>query len=130
MTSSSISCALGVLFVLAIAILHATGFERFTNEMNQTDASTMMKDMFPVLYLMPSLYLAALAAFGVLAMLDRRSRRSICLILAPAVLLAGALALLLGEWLPLVVMGVGAGFFALAALMKTQQNGGDAAQPD
>ena len=127
MSSSSISCALGVLFVLAIAGLHASGFERFTDQMNQTDASSMLKDMFPVLYLMPSLYLAALAAFGILAMVDRRSRRSICVILAPAVLLAGALALLLGEWLPLVVMGVGGGLFAFAALKAPRKTGSDKA---
>lgn len=116
MRVSSISCALGVLFILAIAALHASGFNQFTAEMNESNASAFLKDMFPVLYVMPSLFLLTLAAFGALALYSQRSRRAICLILAPAVIAAGALALLLGEWVPLVVMTLGGGLFAIAGL--------------
>jgi uncharacterized membrane protein YjjP (DUF1212 family) len=80
--------------------------------------------MFEVLYIIPSLYLLVLAAFGTLALLRPNYRRPICLILAPAVVAAGLLALMLGEWIPVAVMGSGGSLFAIAALTSR------AAQPD
>ncbi len=116
MRVSVVCCLLGIIFVLVIAALHASGFSHYTNQMNETNASVFLKDMFPILYVIPSLYLIILAAFGALAIFLKKARRSICLILAPAVLAAGALALMLGEWVPLVVMGCGGGLFLAAAL--------------
>ncbi|MEL6663296.1 MAG: hypothetical protein AAFR33_09855 [Pseudomonadota bacterium] len=84
MRISIITCALGIAFVLAIAVLHASGFGTFTAQMNESNAGPFLKDMFPILYLMPSLYLAVLAAFGVLALAQPLARRAICLILAVA----------------------------------------------
>ena len=116
MRISVISCALGVAFLLAMAALHGSGFGHFTAQMTESDASAMLKDMFPILYLMPSLYLAVLSAFGILGVVAPRARRPICLILAVATLAAGALALLLAEWVQLLVMAFGAGLFVLSAL--------------
>ncbi|MEL6322834.1 MAG: hypothetical protein AAFQ84_01230 [Pseudomonadota bacterium] len=116
MRVSSISCALGVVFVSAIAMLHGSGFGTFTAEMNETNASDFLKDMFQVLYAVPTVFLLTLAAFGVLATLNRRMRRPVCSILCPAVVATGALALVLGEWVPLVIMTLGGSLFAVAAL--------------
>ena len=64
---SSVSCFAGSLFVFAIAMLHGSGFGRFTTDMNESNASAFLKDMFIILYAVPSLFLTTLAAFGVLA---------------------------------------------------------------
>ncbi|WOE76435.1 hypothetical protein [Alterisphingorhabdus coralli] len=116
---SAISCALGIVFVLAIAALHISGFGEFTSQMNASNASDFLKDMFPILYIMPSLYLCALAIFGMLALAMPAMRKPICLILSVAVFSCGALALLLNEWIPVVVMGAGALLFLAAAFTTT-----------
>lgn len=116
MSISVISCALGILFCLSIACLHATGFSQFTGAVQASDVSNFIKDMFRVLYVVPTLFLLVLACFGGLALTTPKLRKPVCLILAPATASCGALALMLGEWIPLVVMGVGAALFLLAAL--------------
>ncbi len=113
---SRISCLLGILFVLAIAALHASGFPYYNGQMVESNASDFLKGMFPILYFMPSLYLFFMAVFGVLALVTPAARRSICLALAAAVFGCGALALLLREWTPVVVMGAGAALFVISAL--------------
>ncbi len=113
---SAVSCTIGIAFVLAIAALHISGFDHYTSQIRESDASDFLKDMFPILYAMPSLYLLTLGAFGVLALFAPTARRPICLILAVAVVAAGALALMLGEWIPVAVMSGGALFFLVAAL--------------
>jgi len=122
MNISTVFCALGIVFVLAIAALHGSGYGYLTEQMNQTNASDFLKEIFPVLFIMPSLYLSLLAAFGVLAIAKPQARRMICFMLAPAVMIAGALALMLGEWLPLIVMMAGGGVFLAAALTAPSTN--------
>ena len=116
MRISALCCLAGTLFVLAIAILHGSGFGSFTAEFEASNASAFLKAMFPILYIMPSLYLLVLGAFGILAAARPAMRRAICLLLAPATLAAGGLALLIGEWVPLIVMGLGAGLFLAASV--------------
>lgn len=117
---SRISCVLGIIFVLAIAALHISGLPHYSEQINQSNASDFLKSMFPVLYAIPSLYLAVLAIFGFVALSTPTAFRRICFVLAVAVFAAGLLALLLGEWIPVVVMGGGAALFVISAL--TQQN--------
>ena len=124
MNASNIGCSLGVAFCLAIAALHGSGFGRFTQAMKGSDAPAYLKQMFPVLYAMPSLYLVVLAAFGALAFLRPSSRRPICFILTLAVTACGALALMLGEWVPLLTMGLGGLAFLVAGLMATRAGDG------
>lgn len=116
MRVSAVCCGLGVFFVLAIAVLHGSGFGEFTGQMRASDAAPFLKDMFSVLYAMPTLYLVVLGVFGCLALMKPTMRSPICWVLGPAVLAAGALALLLGEWIPLLVMGAGGALFVVAAI--------------
>ncbi|MEO1044604.1 MAG: hypothetical protein AAFX04_04110 [Pseudomonadota bacterium] len=101
--------------MLAIAGLHISGFGDFTAEMNASNASDFLKDMFPILYAMPSLYLLVLSLFAVVALFLPAARRPLCLILAAGVFACGALALMLNEWIPMVVMGFGALLFLVSA---------------
>ncbi|MEM1133699.1 MAG: hypothetical protein AAGH53_12260 [Pseudomonadota bacterium] len=111
---SAISCVLGITFVLAIAALHISGFSGVTNEMNASDAPDFLKGMFPILFILPSLFLLTLAAFGLLALWKPNVRLPICVILAAAVFACGALALMLNGWLPMVVMGLGSALFLIS----------------
>lgn len=124
MRLSGICCALGVLFVSTIAVLHGSGFGRFSAEMNQSNASDFLKGMFQVLYILPSLFLVVLAAFGVLAIFNDKARAQICIILCPAAIAPGASALLLAEWVPLVIMTLGGALFAVAALTSSPPSPG------
>ena len=120
---SSAFCWVGVACLWAIAALHASGFGRFTARMAESDAAPTLKAMFPILYATPSLYLFVLGVFGVLAIFAPGARRGVCLILAPAALAAGALALMMREWAPLAVMGaVGALFLAAAATARGRRS--------
>lgn len=113
-----ICCMLGIIFLLGIAGLHGSGFQTFNAQMADSDASAFLKDVFPILYFMPSLYLLVLSVFGFVAIGIPSARRPICLVLAVSVAAAGALALLVGEWIPLAVMGAGAMLFAIAGLLS------------
>ena len=109
-------CGIGNLLLVALAVLHGSGFETFTAEFEASNASPMLKLMFPVLYGIPSLFLLTMAAFGGLALAAPDFRRPLCLVLAPSVFLCGALGLLVNQWVPLVVMGIGSACFLGAAL--------------
>ena len=109
-------CGLGNLLLIAIAVLHGSGFEQFTAEVEASNASPMLKLMFPVLYVVPSLFLMTMAGFGGLALASPNLRRPVCFVLAPSVFLCGFLGLLVNQWAPLVVMGLGSLFFLSAAL--------------
>ena len=104
-------CIIGIGLQLAIAALHGSGYESFTAQMERTDASDFLKNMFRLLYVTPSFYLVVLSVFGLIAVFLTNTRRAICFVLAPAALGAGALALLIGELVPLVVMGAVAALF-------------------
>ena len=116
-TSSPISkvlCIVASSLLVVVALFHASGIGYITEIVQESDLSTFVKDIFPVLFIIPSLQLLALAAFGILATKMESQTKTILLLLSLFVLIDALLAFYLNAWIPALILVLPAIMYLLA----------------
>lgn len=106
-TSGSISkvlCIIASSLLVFIALFHASGIGYITEIVQKSDLSTFIKDIFPVLFIIPTLQLLALAAFGILVTKMKTQTNTILLLLSLFVLIDALLAFYLNAWIPALIL--------------------------
>ena len=110
-TSTSIGCVL----LLIMAAFHGSGLFFIGKAIDASNAESFLKDIFPVLFVHPTIQLAFLAAFGFVAMTVGSGARRFLVLVSLAVFADVALAIYLGGLLPAALLTVAALCFAVAA---------------
>ncbi len=104
----------GTLLLLLMAIFHGSGFAFVMDKMNQSNASPFLKEIMPVLFLLPSVHLVCLASLGGISIfLGDRSRPVLVLV----IIFSGinmVFALYLGAYIPSILLLLAIGCFLLA----------------
>ncbi len=105
----------GSILALIMGFFHASGVGFMVNTFNDSDASEFLKEIFPILFLSPSLQLIGLSMFGFATLKMSRDRKYILLIIAFLLACNACFGIYLGAWIPAVLLILAAVSFVLAA---------------
>ncbi len=105
----------GALLLLFMAAYHGSGVVEISADLAGSNAPDYLKNIFPILFLNTSLYLATLAVFALFAAISAASRSLNALIAVSAFANAG-LGAYLNEWLPAGVLAFIGVLFIAASL--------------
>lgn len=115
MIMRKIALILGCALLVAMAILHGSGFAYVNGLFQASNAPSFLKDVFPVLFLLPSLQLLGLAAFGFLSTYLATAAQRVQLLTGILVLIDALLACWAQAWVPGILLTVAAGCFGVSA---------------
>jgi len=107
-------CWIGSVLLLFMAAFHGSGLLYISDLIQQSNAEDFLKDIVPVLFLHPSLHLASLAGFGILAIFLTQDAGKVLFVLSLIVLVDAGLAFYLGGWLPGSLLTAAALCFGIA----------------
>jgi hypothetical protein len=108
----------GSVFLLMIAILHSSGAEYLIEQMQASNVNPLVKNIFPVLFIHPTIQLVALAVLGLILTFQRTPVKLIWLWLAGTVLLDALLAFFLKAWLPGLILLLPVGCYIMGYFRK------------
>lgn len=108
--TQKIAGTIASIFLLVMAGFHGSGFFWITGEMNASNASSFLKEIFPILFVQPSIQLLTLAIFGFLGTYYLREGALLCLVIGFWVMVDAGLAFYLQAFAP-------GGFLAFTALL-------------
>ncbi len=104
--------------LLLMAGFHASGTQYVSGVMLESNASPFLKEIFPVLFILPSLHLLGLAVLGIWALQFGNARRKIAWFIAASVMITTLLAFYLGAILPGGILLTTFLIFTIAAVKK------------
>lgn len=106
----------GSLLLTLMAIFHASGTPYVSEMMNQSNADGLLKEIFPVLFLNPTLHLITLAAFAVASIYLTKGYKIILTIVSAAAIVNAIMAFYLGANIPGILLILASSCFAVAVL--------------
>ncbi len=101
---SKILCVVGAVLLLIIAGFHGSGFSYVNDLVLSSDVSDLIKKIFPVLFILPTIQLIGLAAFGLMAPYMKEQSGKVLIALAILILVDAMLAFYLGANIPGVIL--------------------------
>ncbi|WP_166204777.1 hypothetical protein [Pelagihabitans pacificus] len=113
-------CLAGSFLLLLMAVFHGSGFWYVSDTIMKSNADGFLKEIVPVLFAHPSVHLAGLAAFGILALFLQTDAKRVLLLLSALVVLDALLAFYLGGTLPGMSLLLGALCFIVANYFSQQ----------
>ena len=108
-------CLTAGILLLAMAAFHGSGLFYMQGLILETDSPQFIKDVFPVLFLVPSVELLGFAIFGLVAPAMGQKAYKILIPLAVLVLLNAAFAFYLGATIPGLILIAPALIYLFAA---------------
>ncbi|HAA10523.1 MAG TPA: hypothetical protein DCE41_02040 [Cytophagales bacterium] len=112
-------CLIASSLLLVMAVFHGSGINYVTDLIKESNADDLIKNIFPVLFIIPTVQLAGFAILGVIASTLKHQANKILIPLSVLVFADALLAFYLGATLPGVVLLVPAILFLLAALSNS-----------
>jgi len=109
----------GSVLLLLMAGIHGSGFNYLTGLMNTADAPAFIKQIFPVLFVHPSLHLVGLAAFALLTLRMPHEGKKVLFLVAVLVVLDSLLAFILGGVVPGILLVLAGLAFFLSGRFST-----------
>ena len=117
--ASKILCITSSILLLAMAIFHGSGFN-FINELIQSsNSSELIKRIFPVLFILPSIQLFGLGAFGVITLFLEQQANKILIPLSILVFIDALFAFYLNAWVPGVILMIPAILFLIVSYLNS-----------
>ncbi|MEO1715177.1 MAG: hypothetical protein AAFU60_17755 [Bacteroidota bacterium] len=104
----------GTILLLIMAVFHGSGLPYVNEIMMESNAASFLKDIFPILFVQPSLHLLTLAAFAGLGVFFIPDGRRVLKLTALAILVDAILALVLQAWIPAGMLVLAAGLLMVA----------------
>jgi len=111
---SKILCLIGSSILFIIAVFHGSGFNYVNSLVLSSDVPDFIKEVFPVLFILPSLQLLGLATFGFIAPYLKDTVHKILIPLSIFILADAALAIYLDALIPALVLALSACLFVLS----------------
>lgn len=113
----NVLCAIACILLLAVGILHLSGINYINDMVQQSNVSDLVKQIFPILFLAPSIQLIVLAIFGLIAL--SKPSRIVYALIAVFVLIDAVFAFWLNALIPgLILLLPGVIFVFLAWKLK------------
>lgn len=113
---SKILCLIGSSLLLIMGAIHGSGFFYVSETIEKSNAEEFLKDIVPALFAHPSIHLAGLSAFGILALFLKQDLRKVTWLLAALVGLDALLGFYLGGTIPGSLLLIAAICFVVAGL--------------
>ncbi|WP_421870733.1 hypothetical protein [Marinoscillum sp.] len=98
----NVLCAIACILLLAVGILHMSGINYINDMVQQSDVSDLVKQIFPILFLAPSIQLIVLAIFGLIAL--SKPSRIVYALISVFVLIDAIFAFWLNALIPGVIL--------------------------
>lgn len=105
---------IGCVLLLIVGVFHGSGINYINDLVQESDVSQLVKTIFPVLFILPSLQLIGLGIIGILAI--RRSNYEILFALTALTLADALLAFWLGAVIPGLILAIPSIIFFVVAI--------------
>lgn len=106
---------------MIIALFHGSGINYVSELVENSDADDLIKSIFPVLFILPTLQLLGLAIFGWVATTLKHQANKILIPLSLLVLADALLAFYLNATVPGIILLIPAALFMLSAYTNSKQ---------
>ncbi|MEO1051767.1 MAG: hypothetical protein AAFX87_14150 [Bacteroidota bacterium] len=114
-------CIIGSSLLIIMAGLHGSGTTYLTEKINQSNASSLIKEVFPVLFVLPSIELLGLAAFSLLTLTMKSEVEKVLALIVILIVVNAALAFYLGALIPGLLIVGAASCFAFAGWERSKR---------
>jgi len=109
-----ISVLTGSILLVIMAIFHASGFHFVTQTINESNAKEFLKEIFPVLFILPSVHLLCLASLGFLSLFIQGGIKKILILISVFTMINTGLAFYLNAVLPGFLLAISALCFVIS----------------
>ena len=114
---------MGSFLLLYMGGFHGSGLGYVTEKMVSSNASDFLKDIFPVLFVHPSIHMVSLAALGFLSLFLKADGKKILWLVAVLVIIDSCLAFFLGGILPGILLALSAFAYIYAGILFQENSG-------
>lgn len=101
---TKISAIIGCSLLLIMALFHGSGIYYITDLIQQSETEPFIKEIFPVLFVHPSLQLFGLAGLGIVTLFMKHEIEKILFFIAIMVCIDSLLAFFLGAFIPGILL--------------------------
>lgn len=108
----------GSILLTLMAIFHGSGIKIITNLMRESNSEEFIKEIFPILFLHPSIQLLGLVAFGLSTLYIPGKHKSTLIIISSLVIINSFAAFYLGALLPGILLLISSTCFFIAIFIK------------
>ena len=116
--TTKISTIIGSVLLLFMALFHGSGINYVNSIIEQSNSEPIVKDIFPVLYVHPSIQLLGLFGLGILTLFMKAESEKILFFISIFVLIDSCLAFYLGATLPGILLIFSSFLFALGGIKR------------
>ncbi len=102
--------------LIAMGLFHGSGYSFVVDTMNQSNSESFIKDVFPVLFLHPSIHLLGMAALALFTLFMKHDQRKVLRILSLIILFSVLASFYLSAWLPGILLLLAVGCLAMASV--------------
>ncbi|WP_422081171.1 hypothetical protein [Ulvibacterium sp.] len=113
---TKISTGIGCALLMLMALFHGSGIDYVGDLMQRSNAEPFLKEIFPVLFVHPSLQLFGLTGLGIITLFMKREIEKILFFIAFMVCIDSLLAFFLGAVVPGILLLFASFIFGLAGI--------------
>ncbi|MEL6252374.1 MAG: hypothetical protein AAFR87_10230 [Bacteroidota bacterium] len=114
--SVKLICYIASSLLIIMGIFHGSGINYLTEIVQDSNVSDLVKDIFPVLFIIPSIQLIGLAVLGIMVASMGKYAYRILLLLTILVLIDAILAFYLNALIPGLILSIPAFMFLFASV--------------
>jgi len=112
-------CVLGSILLTIIGIFHASGISYVNSLVQNSDVTNLVKSIFPILFILPTIQLFGFAIFGLIASYMGQHANKVLIPLSILILIDAMLAFYLNAIIPGLILALPSAIFFFVALRKT-----------
>ncbi|MEM7380221.1 MAG: hypothetical protein AAF361_03370 [Bacteroidota bacterium] len=105
----------GCLLLALMAVFHGSGIQFVNAEVTKSNTADFIKEIFPVLFIHPSIHLFGLAAFGALTLRMKDDRKKVLVMISSLIVISSLAAFYLSAILPGLLLLSAAFCFLIAS---------------
>ena len=109
---------IGSTLLIFMAFFHGSGFYYVTDQIQQSNATSILKEIFPILFIHPSIHLLGLAALGILTLFMRQESNNILFFISALIFIDSLISFYLEAFIPGVLLLIAIFFFILSLIPK------------
>ncbi|MDT0606013.1 hypothetical protein [Croceitalea rosinachiae] len=117
---TKISTIIGCILLIVMALFHTSEIYYVTDLIQQSNSEPFIKEIFPVLFVHPSLQLFGLAGLGILTLFMKHEIEKILFFITILVFIDSILAFFLGAIIPGILLVLSSSAFCLSGIKGTK----------
>ncbi len=116
--NSKTATIVGSVLLVVMTLFHGSGISYVSDLMQQSNAESFLKEIFPVLFVYPSIHLLGLAMLGILTLKMSQEIRKVLFAIAVLIVINALVAFYLGAIIPGILLLISAFCFLIGGLHK------------